>query len=85
MAKPDAYASCRREPRFNPMRSKRVLGRLIDLHEPDWPYSGPVNAGKQIRFGYDPQGKHDLHTALKLLPGLFEWLAPRIAPYAPHP
>jgi RHS repeat-associated protein len=33
------------------------LGRVISLHEPDWPYSAPVNQGKQVSVSYDPQGK----------------------------
>jgi enterochelin esterase-like enzyme len=38
-----------------------------------------------VGVGYDPNGKHDMTTALKLLPGILEWLAPRLAPYAPMP
>ncbi len=39
--------------------------------------------GITVGVGYDPRGKHDLATALRLLPGALEWLAPRLAPYAP--
>ena len=38
--------------------------------------------GLTVGVGYDPQGKHDLATAMKLLPGVWEWLGPRLAPYA---
>jgi S-formylglutathione hydrolase FrmB len=36
-----------------------------------------------IGVGYEPHGRHDVSTARKLVPGIIEWLAPRIAPYAP--
>lgn len=39
--------------------------------------------GITVGVGYDPEGKHDVATALRLMPGIFEWLAPRLAPYAP--
>jgi hypothetical protein len=39
--------------------------------------------GIAVGVGYDPKGRHDTKTELKLLPGLLEWLAPRLAPYAP--
>ncbi len=39
--------------------------------------------GLTIGVGYDPKGKHDVPTAMKLFPGLLEWLRPRIEPYAP--
>jgi S-formylglutathione hydrolase FrmB len=39
--------------------------------------------GIHVEVGYDPRGKHDLATALKLLPGVLDWLGPRLAPYAP--
>lgn len=38
-----------------------------------------------VGVGYDPKGKHDVATAVRLLPGMVEWLAPRLAPYAPKP
>ncbi len=31
----------------------------------------------------DPDGKHDVRTALRLVPYAVEWLAPRLAPYSP--
>ena len=40
--------------------------------------------GITVGVGYDPQGKHDAATALKLLPGLLEWLKPRLEPYSPQ-
>jgi hypothetical protein len=39
--------------------------------------------GIAVGVGYDPKGKHDTKTALRLLPGLIEWLGPRLAPYSP--
>jgi S-formylglutathione hydrolase FrmB len=39
--------------------------------------------GLTVGVGYDPNGKHDVATALRLLPGVLEWLSPRLAPYAP--
>jgi len=34
--------------------------------------------------GYEPNGKHDRRTAAKLIPGIIEWLGPRLFPYAPE-
>lgn len=39
--------------------------------------------GLEVGIEYDPNGKHDEKTAEKLLPGLIDWLAPRLAPFAP--
>lgn len=39
--------------------------------------------GLTVDVAYEPNGKHDPETALKLLPGILDWLAPRIAPYSP--
>jgi S-formylglutathione hydrolase FrmB len=39
--------------------------------------------GLTVGVGYDPRGKHDLATALRLLPGALDWVRPRLAPYAP--
>ena len=41
--------------------------------------------GIEVGVGYDREGHHDMETADRLLPGLIEWLRPRIAPYAPYP
>jgi pimeloyl-ACP methyl ester carboxylesterase len=41
--------------------------------------------GLHVDVAYDPEGKHDTATALKLYPCLLEWLAPRLAPYSPPP
>ena len=41
--------------------------------------------GLEVGVGYVPNGKHDRPTAEKLLPGIVEWLAPRLAPFAPAP
>jgi len=39
--------------------------------------------GLEIGVAYDPQGKHNRRTAERLLPCIIDWLAPRLAPYAP--
>ena len=38
--------------------------------------------GLTVTVSYDPNGKHDAATALRLFPGAVEWLAPLVAPYA---
>jgi S-formylglutathione hydrolase FrmB len=40
--------------------------------------------GLAVGVGVDPQGGHDLETAVRLLPGLFDWLRPRLAPWDPR-
>jgi S-formylglutathione hydrolase FrmB len=39
--------------------------------------------GLHVSVGYVPNGHHDRKTAIELLPGILDWLAPRLAPYAP--
>ncbi len=39
--------------------------------------------GLDVGVGYDPRGRHNEATALKLFPGLLAWLKPRLAPYSP--
>ena len=39
--------------------------------------------GLTVAVGYDPKGKHDAPTALRLLPGVVDWLGPQLAPYSP--
>jgi S-formylglutathione hydrolase FrmB len=39
--------------------------------------------GLNVTVDYVPRGKHDYATALKLLPGVVQFLNPLIAPYAP--
>jgi pimeloyl-ACP methyl ester carboxylesterase len=41
--------------------------------------------GLTVAVNYDPHGHHNRATAYRLLPGTFQWLAPRLAPYAPCP
>lgn len=41
--------------------------------------------GLCVGVGYAPKGHHDRATAYQLMPGLLEWLAPRLAPYSPVP
>lgn len=39
--------------------------------------------GLEVGVGYLPNGKHNRTTAEKLLPGIVEWLGPRLAPFGP--
>jgi S-formylglutathione hydrolase FrmB len=39
--------------------------------------------GLTVTTTYDPHGKHDLATALRMLPETIAWLAVQIAPYSP--
>jgi S-formylglutathione hydrolase FrmB len=39
--------------------------------------------GLCVGVGYDPKGRHNAATALRLIPGIIDWLGPRLAPYAP--
>ena len=39
--------------------------------------------GLEVGVGFDPNGKHNRATAKKLLPNIIDWLAPRLAPFAP--
>jgi S-formylglutathione hydrolase FrmB len=41
--------------------------------------------GLCICVSYDPRGTHSVATAVGLMPDLFEWLSPRLAPYSPPP
>lgn len=38
--------------------------------------------GLEVGVGYLPEGKHNRATGEKLLPGILDWLAPRLAPFA---
>lgn len=39
--------------------------------------------GIAVAVGYEPDGKHDAQTAYRLMPAIFHWLAPILAPYSP--
>jgi hypothetical protein len=39
--------------------------------------------GVEVCVEKDPQGKHNRRTAMKLLPGIINWLGPRLAPFGP--
>jgi S-formylglutathione hydrolase FrmB len=39
--------------------------------------------GIDVKVGYDPKGRHNPATALRLLPGVIDWLNERLGPYAP--
>jgi S-formylglutathione hydrolase FrmB len=41
--------------------------------------------GLTVGVAYDPRGKHDLATAMRLLPATLDWLGPRMMPYGPTP
>jgi hypothetical protein len=41
--------------------------------------------GLCLKVGYEPNGHHDFRTALKLFPGIVDWLAPLLAPFSPPP
>ncbi len=38
-----------------------------------------------VGVGYDPHGHHNAATAQRLIPGIIEWLGPRLAPYDCRP
>jgi S-formylglutathione hydrolase FrmB len=38
--------------------------------------------GLTVEVGYEPRGRHDVRTAVKLLPGILDWLNRVLAPYA---
>lgn len=38
--------------------------------------------GITVGVGYEPNGRHDQRTAEKLVPGIVDWLAVRLAPYS---
>lgn len=39
--------------------------------------------GLNVTVQFEPKGKHDRATARRFLPGIIDWLAPRLAPFAP--
>jgi len=39
--------------------------------------------GLNVAVAYEPDGHHDLKTAMKFVPSVIRWLGPQIAPYAP--
>jgi S-formylglutathione hydrolase FrmB len=39
--------------------------------------------GITVEVAYDPRGRHDVRTGVRLLPYAVDWLAPRIRPYSP--
>ena len=41
--------------------------------------------GLDVTVDYDPRGKHDLPTTVKFLPGIYDWLTHKLAPYSPKP
>ncbi len=40
--------------------------------------------GLTVTSEFDPRGRHNLFTALRLTPGALDWLAPQLAPYSPR-
>ncbi len=41
--------------------------------------------GLCVCWEFDPNGKHDSATGIKLFPGVARWLAPQLRPYCPVP
>jgi hypothetical protein len=41
--------------------------------------------GLCVSVGYDPHGRHNLRTAVRLSPGIMCWLGRRLAPFGPIP
>jgi S-formylglutathione hydrolase FrmB len=39
--------------------------------------------GLEVTVQYDPNGRHNRATATKMVPSMIDWLAPRLAPFAP--
>ena len=46
-------------------------------------YRARCQRGLTVAVGHDPRGRHNRRTARRLLPGILDWLAPLLAPYAP--
>lgn len=40
--------------------------------------------GVEVAVEYDPRGRHNTDTALRLIPGIIDWLAPLVAPFDPN-
>jgi hypothetical protein len=40
--------------------------------------------GLCVGVGYLPNGRHNVKSAMKLLPGIIDWLNQRLVPYSPH-
>jgi S-formylglutathione hydrolase FrmB len=52
----------------------------IDAHVESFLYHAKER-GLTIAVGYDPKGHHDVATAMKLLPGVVDWLGAQLAAY----
>jgi S-formylglutathione hydrolase FrmB len=39
--------------------------------------------GLEVTVHYDPNGKHNRSTATRMIPDIIDWIAPRLAPFAP--
>jgi hypothetical protein len=46
-------------------------------------YRARCQRGLTVAVGYLPHGHHTRRAAKRLLPGILDWLAPQLAPYAP--
>jgi pimeloyl-ACP methyl ester carboxylesterase len=40
--------------------------------------------GLEVGVGYEPKGRHNVRTGMKLLPGIIDWMRERLQPYSPH-
>jgi len=54
----------------------------IDAQVESFLYRACRQRGLWVGVGYDPKGRHNAATAIRLAPGAFSWLAPRLAPFA---
>jgi S-formylglutathione hydrolase FrmB len=41
--------------------------------------------GVEVTVDFDPKGRHDFSTGERMMPRALEWVAPRVAAFAPHP
>jgi len=54
----------------------------IDAQVESFLYSAKCR-GISIGVAYEPEGRHDTATAMRMWPAMVEWLGPRLVPYAP--
>ena len=54
----------------------------IDAQVESFVYRARCQRGLSVSVGYDPEGRHNAATAIRLAPGAFAWLGPRLAAYA---
>ena len=79
---------------FVTMLTRRRLIRWIDEYGADavvttYPLASlslgrAREKGLCVGVGYQPNGRHNVKTALKFLPGIIDWLRERLETYDPH-